>query len=144
MSFKSSMLHTGYNTNMQEEWRWVVGYEGYYEVSNLGNVKSIKRNGTNGGILKPAIVRRYYSVVLKTPSDRKMKKVHRLVAQAFIPNPDNKPQINHIDNKCLNNVVTNLEWVTSLENNQHMTRQGRGRYPGAWSKFKKLNQTGAT
>lgn len=103
---------------MEELWKDIEGFEGLYQVSNLGNVKSLKRNI----ILKPGIVaykktkeNGYYIVNLKS----KPFYIHRLVAEAFIPNPENKPQINHIDCNKRNNNVKNLEWVTREENIQH-------------------------
>lgn len=102
---------------MEEIWKPVVGYEGMYEVSNLGRVKSIKRNI----IIKLGIIKGYNRIVLKG----KTKLIHRLVSEAFIPNPENKPCVNHIDNNPLNNNINNLEWVTHKENSFHSSRQGR-------------------
>lgn len=115
---------------MQEEWRPVVGYEKFYEVSNIGRVRSIKRNGTNGKVLAKILDNDGYHIVCLMVKQRKNKKVHRLVAEAFIPNPENKPQINHINNIRDDNNVSNLEWATALENNQHMVKQGRALYTG--------------
>jgi len=94
-----------------------------YLIDTLGNVHSIKRNGTKGGILKPTISSNGYYVVMLSPS-RKPTKVHRLVAEAFIPNDYNKPFINHIDGNKLNNTIDNLEWCTSKENAIHAHRIG--------------------
>jgi hypothetical protein len=111
---------------MEEIWKPVVGYEGCYEVSNLGRVNSIKRNGTLGGILKKILDTDGYIICCLMKSDIRMnKKVHRLVAQAFIPNPDNKPAVNHIDNDKTNNKVSNLEWCTNKENSVHCVKQNR-------------------
>ena len=106
---------------MIEEWRDIKGYEGLYQVSNLGRVKSFK--GVSERILKIGVDRYgYISINLFKNNKRKLCKVHRLVAEAFIPNQDNKPQVNHIDEVKTNNMVSNLEWVTAKENSNHGTR----------------------
>lgn len=97
-----------------EVWLPVPSYEGYY-VSNFGRVKSFY----TGKILKPAISLGYLFVHLCNNSKRKIFYVHRLVAQLFVSNPDNKPQINHRDGNRLNNHISNLEWCTSAENIKH-------------------------
>ena len=90
-----------------EEWKNIIGYEGLYEVSNMGNVRNVRRNTllrfskNNYG---------YIQVYLYKNGIRNGFKVHRLVAQAFIPNPDNLPQVNHKDEDKTNNSVENLEW----------------------------------
>lgn len=103
-----------------EEWKSVVGYEGYYEVSSLGNVRSITRV-KKGKVLKPLKRQHgYLGIQLhgKGGNKRGFKtfSVHRLVAEAFIPNPNNYPEINHIDENKSNNRVENLEWVTHKQN----------------------------
>lgn len=104
-----------------EIWKDVVGYEGIYQVSNLGRVKSLPRNGTikQERILKPHRVQGYLLAELFNRGAHKGKRIHRLVAEAFIPNPDNKREVNHIDGDKHNNRVENLEWVTSSENQLH-------------------------
>lgn len=112
---------------MEEIWKPVVGFEGLYEVSNLGNVKSIERNGTvKGGKYMSKILDNYgyYMCKLRNKKIVKIPKIHRLVAQAFIPNPENKPQVNHKDGNKLNNCVDNLEWVTPRENILHAVENG--------------------
>ena len=90
----------------------IVGYEGLYQVSNLGSVKSLNYNRTGReGLLSPGVNTRGYLIVnLCKNGEQKPFKVHRLVAQAFIPNPLNYPQINHKDENKTNNSVDNLEW----------------------------------
>ena len=110
---------------MKEVWKSIEGYEGYYEVSNLGRVRSLKRKGYKNGTLKQGSSHtQYWVVVLCKDGKRITKLVHRLVAKAFIPNPDNKPQVNHIDSNRKNNRVDNLEWVTPKENSQHAYDSG--------------------
>ena len=105
---------------MQEIWKDVKGYEGYYQISNYGRLKSFKVDG-NGKILKLTNKNGdYFSVVLQGKGkERRSTRIHRLVAEAFIPNPDNKPQINHIDGNKQNNHINNLEWCTSKYNIAH-------------------------
>lgn len=106
---------------MNEEWKDISGYEGLYKVSNLGNVYSFKTNK----ILKTPIGKRGYpNLNLLKNGKQKLYVVHRLVAKAFIPNPDNKPEVNHIDGNKTNNCVDNLEWVTSRENTLHARKTG--------------------
>jgi len=97
-----------------EEWKNIDGYENY-EVSIFGNIKNSKTNR----ILKPYNRGGYYCVGLSKKSILNTFDIHRLVAQTFIPNPENKPQVNHIDKNSLNNKVTNLEWNTNKENSIH-------------------------
>jgi len=102
-------------------WKPVVGYEGLYEVSDTGQVRSLPRNGTvsYSRILRPNNVRGYLQVALQKNGKRKDFKVHRLVADAFIPNPERKRTVNHIDGNKGNNRVENLEWATDSENQLH-------------------------
>lgn len=109
-----------------EEWKDIVGYEGIYQISNLGNVKGFKfTSGYKEHLLKPLFDKDGYCKV-NLYKDRKLKRVsiHRLVASTFIPNPENKPQINHIDGNKQNNSADNLEWVTSKENIRHSIEKG--------------------
>ena len=115
---------------MQNEiWKEISGYEGYFEVSNLGNFRSkdrvikYKSNGTRlypGKFLKPeTIVEGYQRIVLMKEAIKKRYMCHRLVAQEFVPNPDNKPYVNHINGNKADNRAENLEWVTQSENELH-------------------------
>ena len=108
---------------MTEIWKPVVGYLGFYEISNLGRVKSLKDNlGRDRElILKPQKRKDgYFTIELK----RSTKFLHRIVAEAFIPNPENKPQVNHKDSNRENNQTGNLEWVTASENILHGYKYG--------------------
>lgn len=110
----------------QEIWKQIKGFEGHYDVSNFGQVKSLERTKQNGNrvvrvpsrILKQAQTN-YPSVSLWIDGKLKVTKVHRLVACAFIDNPENKPEVNHKDANRQNNCVDNLEWVTRKENCHH-------------------------
>lgn len=108
----------------KEIWKDVNDYNGLYQISNLGNVKSIHYRHTNvEKILKPYIKEDGYVVVCLTKNRRiKWHRVHRLVAEAFINNPDNLPEVNHKDENKLNNRVDNLEWCTSSYNKNYGTR----------------------
>lgn len=112
---------------MNEIWKDITGYEGKYQVSNLGNVKSLNYRG-NGKerILKPRPVSStgYLAVTLSNSDTQKTLKVHRLVAQAFIENPNNKPCVDHINTNKTDNRADNLRWVTRKENNNNpITRE---------------------
>ncbi|WP_242227195.1 NUMOD4 domain-containing protein [Bacillus cereus group sp. BfR-BA-01315] len=101
---------------MTEIWKDIEGYEGYYQVSNTGKIK----NKRNSRIRKNCLTKYgYLNVQLLISGKDKTFQVHRLVAQAFIPNPNNKTQVNHIDGNKLNNNIDNLEWVTPKENMKH-------------------------
>lgn len=127
---------------MKEIWKDIKGYEGLYQVSNFGRVKSIPRNGTilKERILQPKISKQgYYEVNLNNKYKRKMMKVHRLVAEAFIFNYNNLPFVNHKDFNTLNNNVKNLEWVTPKENTLYSKKLGR--YNNSYKlKMKRVNQ----
>ena len=97
---------------MEEIFKTINGYETLYEISNLGRVKNL----TSGKILKNTLIkvhREYYVIQLR--NKKSMKKIHVLIAQAFIPNPKNKPKVDHIDRDRTNNNIDNLRWVTMSE-----------------------------
>ena len=101
-----------------EEWRDIKGYEGAYQVSSYGRIRSFKNNKVK--VLKAQHhYKGYLFVTLLKNGISKKYKVHRLVAQAFIPNPNNYPQVNHKDEVKDNNVVENLEWCTASYNNTY-------------------------
>lgn len=105
---------------MEEVWKDVKGYEGLYEVSNLGRIKSSQRSGTPGGIRKLNKNKYGYVYVMLNKSNKKKNHtVHRLVGLAFIPLVDGKELINHIDGNKSNNNLKNLEWVNHSENRKH-------------------------
>ena len=116
---------------MKEEWKDIIGYKGRYQVSNLGRVRSLVSNK----ILNHNLIRKKYGTYSRVAlysygrgSDKRLS-VHRLVAAAFIPNPHNKREVNHIDGNPQNNSVENLEWATGSENQQHSINVlGRNRY----------------
>lgn len=106
---------------MEEIWRDIKGYEGLYQVSNLGNVRSLRYRNTyevRELFLKPH-GRGYLQVELHKNGDRKMFTVHRLVAMAFVDGYEENKVVNHIDENKQNNVSTNLEWVTASQNVLH-------------------------
>jgi hypothetical protein len=107
---------------MEEEiWKPIKGYEEYYEISNKGRVRNIK----TGQFKKASVGKVGYPVVdICKNGKRKHKYLHRLLAEHFIPNSENKPQVNHIDGNKTNYQLNNLEWVTSKENIQHAFKTG--------------------
>ena len=119
---------------MEEIWKDIKGYEGLYQVSNFGRVKTLPRiirNSSNGRYYtKEKILKLgkqttgYLYVCLYKNNTHKTHRIHRLVAEAFIANPENKLQVNHIDGNKTNNHVSNLEWVTRKENMKHAYKIG--------------------
>ena len=123
-----------------EIWKDIKNYEGLYQISNLGNVRSLDRyvrsgimNNQNnnskvlkkGKILKPRVNYKGYCLIsLSKDNKQKNKSIHRLVAETFILNPDNKPQVNHINGIKTDNKVENLEWCNNSENQIHANRTG--------------------
>lgn len=118
---------------MEEIWKPVKGYEGLYEVSDQGRVRSIVRqvNGRGSGthkaggrMIKPFNRYAYIGIVMSKENKARQYYLHRVVAEAFIPNPDNKPEVNHIDGDKFNNNASNLEWVSHSENGKHAYKIG--------------------
>ena len=116
------------HTLKQEEWKPIPGYEGLYEVSNYGRVKSYQLD-SNGKILSPGNTGKdgsgYCFVNLCKDGKVKPRIIHRLVAEAFIPNPNNFPQVNHMDECKENNYFGNLEWCSPAYNISYGTRTRR-------------------
>lgn len=117
--------------NHLEIWKDIAGYEGYYQVSNYGNVKSLDRivqskqmqKSIKGKVLKKSLMKiGYCSVNLCIKGKCRQSLIHRMVGMAFIPNPENKKEINHKNGIRHDNYYENLEWVTSRENQLHKYR----------------------
>ena len=118
---------------MIEKWKDIPGYEGLYQVSDMGRVKSCaKYLPSKAGsfrfnkelILNPNLSQRYFKVSLCKNNIRRTANIHRIVIEAFIPNPSNKSTVNHIDGNKLNNCLSNLEWATTKENVHHAINAG--------------------
>ncbi len=120
---------------MTEQWKPVVGYEGFYEVSSVGRVRSVYRRvpfskgfrSVPSKILTPANSNGYLVVTLNASAinKRQLEAIHRMVAAAFIcPKPSSAHQVNHIDGNKHNNCADNLEWTTPLQNIRHNVRRG--------------------
>src|SRR5574341_1323795 len=131
-----------------EEWKYVQGYEGRYQVSNIGRLKSLfrddqmkngKRITVEEKILKPKIIFGYEKVNLLKSSNRKTFSIHQLVARAFIPNPINYKAINHLNGDKRDNAFFNLQWCNDLINNRHAYATGLNHGPvGEFSGHAKL------
>ncbi|MGG2111786.1 NUMOD4 motif-containing HNH endonuclease [Lysinibacillus pakistanensis] len=114
-----------------EQWKAIVEFEGFYEVSNLGRVRSLDRVTKSGQLRKGKYINSSYinkcgykEVRLYVDGKQYTKLVHRLIAMAFIPNPFNLGTVNHIDGVKTNNDISNLEWCTQEDNNTHAWRTG--------------------
>ena len=132
-----------------EVWKDIEGYEGLYQVSNLGLVRSLDHIEENlwkgkpykrmhlGRTLKPIKqVTGYYSVTLHKCGEQQTTRLHRLVAKAFVPNPDNLPEVNHKDENKANNRADNLEWCDGVYN----TNYGTGKYRKTAKRMRKVEQ----
>jgi len=146
--------HTDFENKEIEIWKDIKGYKGYYKVSNMGRVKSLKRVIKNAGIfgnikqyffkekiLKPIIANMgYHHIILCKNNIRKQKLIHRLVAQAFLPNPNNYLYVCHKDDNGLNNNIDNLFWATPKMNTDDMCAKNRNIIPkGILNGMAKLN-----
>ena len=109
---------------LAEEWKYINGYEGKYEVSNTGRVRSC--SGRNAGLIHSGAIcsKGYKRVCLYKDGKQRIFRVHRLVAKAFIENSDNLPQVNHKDCDKLNNHIDNLEWCDNQYNHNHKMKNG--------------------
>lgn len=128
---------------MEEIWKDIPGYEGIYQASTNGRIRSYNkiRLGYSykkkqwvdrlykGKIIKPSVMNVYLGVVLTSLGIKKTESVHRLVAKTFIENPYDKKYVNHIDFDVMNNAVSNLEWCTAWENIHHTMKHNRNRSP---------------
>ncbi|MFB4275792.1 NUMOD4 domain-containing protein [Nonomuraea sp. MTCD27] len=117
-----------------ETWIDIAGYEGHYQVSDHGQIRSLPRfragrgglpTKVSGRILRPGTGSNGYLFVILSKNARSTNaRIHRLVAAAFLPNPEQRPEVNHLDGDKTNNHVTNLEWATRQENVRHACETG--------------------
>ncbi|MEF3886392.1 NUMOD4 motif-containing HNH endonuclease [Lacticaseibacillus rhamnosus] len=116
--------------NSTEAWKDIEGYEGLYQVSNMGRVRSLNHEDTRGHHVKGKVLagrpnKGYLGVALYRDGNAKGYPVHRLIAKAFLDNPSNLPEVNHKDENKANNAVSNLEWCTAFYNNTYNGRHKR-------------------
>lgn len=124
------MMHTWFEVkevNINEIWRPIIGYESMYQVNNIGRVRSVK---TTYKKKRPYLSHHidkygYPYVILTSHSKSRCFRIHRLIAQAFIPNPENKPEIDHIDGNKMNFNIDNLRWCTRKENMNNVITKKR-------------------
>lgn len=115
----------------REIWKDIEGYEGLYQVSNMGRVRSLDRKDKNGQFRNGRVLagrddgHGYHTVALYRDGNAKNWLIHRLVAKAFLDNPSNLPEVNHKDENKANNAVSNLEWCTAFYNNTYNGRHKR-------------------
>ena len=111
-----------------EEWRDIEGYEGLYQVSNIGRVRTFRYGAPRIRSQHRHPIHNYWELLLRKKGKKtKLAKVHRLVAQAFLPNPESLPEVNHLDCDRLNNRLENLEWCSRKRNMEHAGQMGRMR-----------------
>lgn len=116
-----------------EKWKKIPGYKGKYIVSNMGNVRAVMFFTKKGFVVRE--LKKQYSFGYETVMlNQKSKLLHRIIAEAFIPNPNNKPEINHKNGKRKDNRISNLEWCTRSENAQHAWDTGLACYKGERNK----------
>lgn len=130
---------------IDEIWKDIPDYEGYYQISNLGQIRSLDRTACDGKLIKGKVLslinsERYFSKQLYKNGTPQNVLIHRLVAQLFVPNPQNHSQVNHIDGDTHNNCSTNLEWVSPKGNIQHAIDSGLRQQ--TWAKLVKCLDTG--
>lgn len=124
---------------IEEVWKDIKGYEGLYQASNLGRIKSLNFNKTGKEkIMKPRTGNRYYMIALWKNGKRNDFLIHRIIAETFIKNIENKPFVNHKDENCFNNSIDNLMWCTHEENMNWGTRNER--ISNNSTKKRKINQ----
>ena len=137
---------------MEEVWKDIKGFEGLYQVSNLGRVKSLERYRSNHSKLQKVEekikstredAQGYLLVDLYKDNKQKTVRVHRLVAEAFIPNIENKETVNHLDGDKSNNKVNNLEWATFKEQNEHFYKKNLKSEKNIQKAVKAMNKANA-